>query len=79
MDGQPGDEAGCLDGVRMCVAAVSLDDEVGREPASLVGWFVVELSAWMVRMVVRLSAWSFGWSAWMVRMVVRLSDLSVGW
>jgi len=31
-----------------------LDDEAGREPASLVGWFVVELSAWMVKLVVSL-------------------------
>ena len=41
--------------------AVSLDGQDGREGVCLDGWLVVKLSAWlsgwMVRMVVRLSAW----------------------
>ena len=73
--------------------AVSLDDEAGRQPASLVGWFVVELSAWMVKLLVVSLDGKAGGEAvrfvcWLVRsrmvrlvvrLVVRLSAWSFGW
>ena len=71
----------------MC-RAVSLDDEAGREPASLVGWFMVELSAWMVKLVVSLDGKAgreaVRFVCWlvrsrMVRLVVKLSAWSIGW
>ena len=71
----------------MC-RAVSLDDEAGREAVSLVGWFVVELSAWMVKLVVSLDGKAgreaVRFVCWlvrsrMVRLVVGLSAWSFGW
>ena len=59
--------------------AVCLDEwlvvehgEAGREAV-----WVVELSAWMARLAVRLSAWTDGWWSRMVKLVVRLGWL--GW
>ena len=51
-------QLGWLDGARdvWLVWLVVEDGEAGREAV-----WVVELSAWMVRLVVRLSAWLVGW------------------
>jgi len=51
--------------------------KVSLEGESLDGWLVVELSAWMVRWMVRWLVVEL--SAWMVRMVVRLSARTDGW
>ena len=58
----------------------------GREAVRSDEWLVVKLSAWTMRLVVRLPAWSVGWWSRMVRLVVRLSawvvelsPLMVGW
>ena len=58
-----GGRAVSLDGEagRLVCWLVVEDGEAGREAVSLVYWLVVQLSAWMVRMVVRLSARTDGW------------------
>ena len=88
MDGQPGDEAGCLDGRLVVRMYVGLSAWMTRLVVSLPAWSVGSWSSWMVKLVVSLDGKAgreaVRFVCWlarsrMVRLVVGLSAWSFGW